>query len=131
MTIFMVGSLPYDLFSRGYHVVYLETEFLQHRFQRSGCAKSVHANALALGADIALPTKRGGHFHGNSGCNARGKNALFIAGVLLLEELPGWHAHDTGFDPFGLQLFIRLHTELNLAAAAHQDHIGLSTTSIC
>jgi hypothetical protein len=46
------------------------------------------------------------------------------------KDVPRWHRHDSGADPFGHELLMRLKREVDLAAQSVQVHLRFSSRSI-
>src|SRR6266849_2013132 len=88
ITSFITGSLSENFFCSRHDLVRFDTEFFQQVFQRRGSAETAHANHLALEADVALPSKRGSHFHGNPRAYTRGEDIFLVCGVLAFEQFP-------------------------------------------
>src|SRR5262245_8780694 len=67
--------------------------------ERRRGAERAHADHVAVAADVALPTKSRGLFHGNSRTHGGRKDLLAIPRMLaavVLKDLPGRHAHHAG-----------------------------------
>ena len=90
----------------------------------------MHADRLAFGADVALPAKRGAHFHGDARGHMRGKDAFAIGGVLLLEEFPTGHADHAALNARGFEIFVCFDAEAQLASAGHEDYLGLAALGV-
>ncbi len=103
-----------------------EAEFFDHVFQWRGGTEGVHADDFAGESDVAGPAHGGGLFDGDAGFAGGGENFVAIGLVLPLEEFPGGHADDAGFDAFFFQGFVGVGAEGDFAACADEDDIGLS-----
>src|ERR1700676_3151231 len=106
ITSFIGRSLSQNFFCRGYDTLGQKTELLEQILQRCGRAKCAHADRLTFRPYIAFPSGGSGHFDGYPRRDVGRKYAFAVRGILLLEELPGRHAHDASVDAFGLERFI-------------------------
>src|SRR3989442_3332650 len=125
MTSFMAGSLSEQFPRSRDNFVRAEPEFSQQIFQRRGGAETMHTNHLSFCASVALPTKGGGHLHGNARGDTWWKHALLVSSILPLEQFPGRHAHDSGLDAIDLEFFISFHAKRQFASAGHYNDVRL------
>src|SRR5437667_12096532 len=105
ITIFIAGSLSEDSPRRCHDLVRFHAEFSQQVLQRRRCAKAVHPNHLALEADVALPSKRGSHLHGNPRAHAGREDTLLICGVLAFEQFPLGHSDHASLGSGGVNYY--------------------------
>ena len=55
-----------------------------------------------------------------------GRTLSLVGVVLVLEEFPGGHADDAGFDAFGGELLVGVDAERDFAAGGEQEDVGLA-----
>ena len=104
-----------------------KAEFALQFLERRRRPKGLHANGAAGAPDIARPAQRGGLFHRDARGHRRWQHVLAILRMLatvVLEDLPRGHADHAGLDALGLELFIRLEAQRDLAAGRQQQHLG-------
>ena len=100
-----------------------EAKLLEQHARRSGCAEVVDGHIAAVETDIFRPAKGRARLHGNPCADRTRKHALFICGILFLEQVHAGHGdHARGYAVF-LELFRSVHAKFHLAARADQDHI--------
>src|SRR5215471_7744948 len=80
------------------------------------CPKRVHTNDGTMQTNILCPAEGRCLFNGDSCVDIWWNNALSVCLALALEQLPGRHTDNAGFDPLSIELFICCNTECNLAA---------------
>src|SRR5512140_2736768 len=78
-----------------------EPEPRPQRLEGRGGAEPVHADDGAAAPHVPIPAERRGLLHGDARRHLGWEHARAVGGGLLLEELPGGHAHDAGADPPG------------------------------
>src|SRR5215469_3492237 len=98
--------------------------------ERGRRSKTLHAQELSLWADVFSPSLGDTGFDRHASRNARRQDLLTISGVLLVKQLPRWHAHHASLDPVFRELLASGYAERQLAARADQDHVGLATGGI-
>src|SRR5258708_661130 len=90
----------------------------------------MHADHPPFRTNVPFPAERRGHLDRYPGGHLGGEHAFFVSRVLLLEDLPRWHADDACLDAFRLKLFVSIHAKRNLASGADENHISSTTRSI-
>ncbi len=81
------------------------------------------ASRAALAAAASDPSPAARRPRRRRARGAAGQDALAVGFVLLLEQLPAGHRHDTGADAFGLQDVAGLHGDGDFGAGGHQDRL--------
>jgi hypothetical protein len=66
----------------------------------------VHADDRAVGTCIAVPADHGASLYSDSGRDAWRQNVIAITPILLLEQLPTWHADYPGGNSLALERFM-------------------------
>ena len=123
--------MPGDLFLGDRHdMVRRKAEFCEQTLERRRGAERVHADDGAPPPHIACPAERRRLLHRDARRNRVRKHLLAIGLVLLLEQLPGWHADDARRDALRRKLFGGGDAERNLAARADQDHLRWRTAEV-
>src|SRR5712691_5964261 len=115
-------SLPFRpgelLLGGGVHVLDQEAELLLQLLQRRGGAEGRHADRLSAQANVPLPAEGRELLNGDTRGDRRGENGFPVFRMLaavVLEDLPGRHAHDAGLDPLGDEPFVGVHAQRQLA----------------
>src|SRR5262245_25459241 len=115
------------LFCRGHHARWLKAELLLQFFEGSRSAERLHADHVAAGADVTLPSKRGPLFDGDSRRHRRRQYALAVLRRLIVEQLPGRHADDSTSDSLLAQSLMSGGAQRDLAAGGDQQDLGVAT----
>src|SRR5665811_61814 len=103
-----------------------EAEHLEHFRAGAGCTVTIDADMSAVFTGIARPPNGGTGFHRDTSRAGRAEHRRAIAGILLVEQLPAWHAHDTSADIMRRQRLTRLNRQADLGARGQQHHIGIA-----
>src|SRR5581483_545959 len=90
----------------------------------------MHSDNDAVFANVLRPSESGSLLDGDPCFHVGRKHIFSVVLVLMLEEVPGWHADHPRFHAFCAELLIRIHTQLDLTATGHEDYVGLSSRSI-
>src|SRR5215831_5188676 len=97
-----------------------EPEFLLQDLQGRRRSEGRHADDGPASANVMGPTECRSLFDRYTGHHCRWQHVVAIPLVLLLEQLPGGHAHNPRLNALGLQLLIRGDTERNFTAGSDQ-----------
>src|SRR4051812_14010410 len=88
------------LLGRGDDALWLEPEFLLQFLQRRRGAEGLHADHMAAGPDVTLPSKRRALLNSDP-CGYRGRqHRLTVLDGLSIEQLPGGQADNATADSF-------------------------------
>src|SRR5262245_6335803 len=107
-----------------------EAELLLQLLQRRRGAEGVHADALAVRADVAAPSERRRLLHRDARGHRRRQHRVAILDGLPLEELETRHAHDASTHAVLRELLVRRDAERHLAAGAQEQDLGQSTRAV-
>src|SRR5260370_3652111 len=130
MTTFIVRLPSQELLCGSDDELRTKPEFWQEILQGRGSTEGMHPDHFTLGADVAIPAKRGAHFDGDARGDGGGQNAFLVGGVLLIENFPARHADDAGLDAFGFEFFVGGGTVLEFGAGCQEDDFGLAAIGV-
>ena len=112
------------------HISYAKTVFMHHNFTRSRGAEMIHAEHLAMRADITMPALRHAGFY-RQFCANRGRQYRIAIGLwLLIEQLPAWHRNYPRLDVLRQQLLPRSDNQRHFRTAGNQDQIRFAVWRI-
>src|SRR6187200_1734993 len=114
------------LFRRANHTGWFEAELLLQFLEGSRGAERLHADHVAAGADVALPSKRGALFDGNPRLDRRRQYALAVLRGLIVEQFPRRHADDSTSDALLAQRVVSGDTQRDFAAGGDQQDLGVA-----
>src|SRR6476646_10789335 len=104
------------LFRRGNHTRWLEAELLLQFLEGSRGAERLHADHVAAGADVPLPSKRGALFDGDPRLHRSREYFLAVLRGLIVEQFPRGHADDSTSDALLAGCVVSGDTQRDLAA---------------
>src|SRR5258707_14710269 len=85
---------------------------------------------MIRGGNVSFPPKGRGLLHGHPHLYVRRQDAVAVSLRLVLENLPRWHGHNAGMNPFSKQILVSLHRKADLAARRDDDRFRVSAWGV-